>query len=183
MYYLLSILLGLIPDILYFTLFFIYTKRLSNNKIKLFLLLSLAYFICILIQQWQIIYYIVVMVLFYIVLKLLYKKKVQIIDMFIISISCFWITFVSFICMLFVKNDMSNYVFISIIARIILFLPFIFRNKFNLIYKKYCKYWNRNDKQKKPIKSITLRNISVIALNIIILFMNITISNIIYFIK
>lgn len=180
---LLSILLGLIPEVLYFTLFITYTKNIKAKRIKLFLLISIAYCLCILIQRWQILFYLLWIVFTYLALRLLYKNKVQIIDIFIISLAYLWLVLISLICLLFLKEDFSNYVLLSIIARIFLFLPFIFKNKFNILYKKYCKLWNRNDKEKRPIKSITLRNVSIILLNGFIFLANITIINITNFIK
>ncbi len=183
MYYILSILLGLIPEVLYFTLFITYTKNIKEKRIKLFLLISIAYFLCILIIQYQVIFYMLFVVLIYIILKLLYKNKVQIIDIFIISIAYLWMLILSFALMIFVKKDLSNYMFIYTIQRILLFFPFIFKNKFNMIYKKYYKLWNRNDKETRPIKSITLRNISLILLNIFIFGMSIMFINIMNFLK
>ena len=46
MYYLVSILFGLIPEVLYFTLFITYTKNIKEKRIKLILLISIAYFLC-----------------------------------------------------------------------------------------------------------------------------------------
>ena len=179
MRFILSVLLGLIPEVLYFTLFITYTKNIKEKRIKLFLLLALAYFICIISLRWQLLFYLLWIVLVYIALKFLYNKKTQIIDVFIISVAYLWVAMLSFILLFFVKQDMSNYILISILDRILLFLPFIFRHKFNVIYKLYCKLWNRNDKEKRPIKSITLRNASLILLNGIIFFINIAIINII----
>ena len=175
----LSVLLGLVPEVLYFTLFLVYTKKLENKKILLFLLIAVAYFLCILVQYWQILYYILLIALIYLALKLLYKKKIQIIDVFVISVAYLWLAVLSSILMLFAKEDLSNYLLLSVIDRVLLFSIFIFRHKFNDVYKLYCKLWNRNDKEKRPIKSITLRNISLILLNGFILFLNIAISNII----
>lgn len=183
MRFLLSIVMGLIPEVLFFTLFITYTKNIKEKRIKLFLLISLAYCLCILIQNLQVIYYMLWIVLVYFAMKLLYKKKVQIIDIFVITIAYMWLMVVSMILMNFALKDLSNYVLIYAIGRIILFMPFIFRNKFNILYKKYCKLWNRNDKEKRPIKSITLRNISLILLNIFIFVMNIVFINIMNFLK
>jgi len=183
LYYLVSILLGLIPEVLYFTLSLIYIKDLKEKKIRLFFLIGIVYFICLIIQRLVTLYYIALMVLIYIILKVLYKSKVQIIDVFIISIMCLWITILSFISILCFTDNYSNYWIIYTINRILLFLPFIFKNKFNNMYKSYCKLWNRNDKEKRPIKSITLRNISLIILNGFILFMNVTIINMINYMK
>lgn len=183
MYYLLSILFGLVPEVLYFTLFITYTKNIKEKRIKLFLLISIAYFLCILVQEHQILYYIVLIALIYCILKFLYKEKIQIIDVFIISLMCFWLTLLSFLSVFLLTEDHSNFVILSIIARIFLFIPFIFRNKFNILYKKYCKFWNRNDGEKRPIKSITLRNISLILVNGFILFLNIALISVINLLK
>lgn len=179
----LSIVLGMLPEVLYYVLFISITKNIKEKRIKLFILISIAYFLCILIQRWQILFYILWIALTYIALKLTYKKKAQIIDIFIVSLAYFWMMLLSSILMPFINKDMSNYMMIYGLQRILLFVPFIFKNKFNKIYKKYCKLWNRNDKEKRPIKSITLRNSSLILLNVFIFLMNISISNIINFSK
>lgn len=181
MYYVLSVLLGLIPEVLYFTLFITYTKNIKEKRVKLFLLISVAYFLCILVQEYQILYYIALIALIYFILKLLYKEKVQIIDIFIISFAYLWLAILSAILLMFLNDN--NFVFLSIIDRIFLYLPFIFKNKFNDMYKKYYRFWNRNDAEKRPIKSITLRNISLILLNGLIFLLNITIINILNFLK
>lgn len=183
MYYISSIFLGLIPEVLYFTLFLIYTKNIKEKRVKLFLLISLAYTLTVFIKQYILAYYISFIVLVYLILKLLYKQKTQIIDVFVISISTIYLTILSYICFLFLKDDMSNYWTLYTIDRIFLLLVFVFKNKFNILYKKYCKLWNRNDKEKRPIKSITLRNVSLIIINIAIVLMNILAISIINFLK
>ena len=172
MYYVLSILLGLIPEVLYFTLFITYAKNIKEKRIKLFLLISISYIIGIILIPYQLWFHMIYAVLIYLSMKLLYKNKTQIIDIFIISLAYSWLLILSFLLMPLVNKDYSNYIIIYIIERILLFLPFIFRNKLNYAYKLYCKLWNRNDAEKRPIKSITLRNISLILLNIFILCMN-----------
>lgn len=183
MYYLISIILGLIPEVLYFTLFLIYTKDLKEKRIKLFFLISIAYVLTVFIKQYILIYYLSFIILVYFILKLLYKNKTQIIDIFVISISTIYLTILSYICFLFLNNDMSNYWLLYICDRIFLIFIFIFKNKFNILYKNYCKLWNRNDKEKRPIKSITLRNISLIVINFAIILMNILAISIINFLK
>lgn len=74
MYYLISVLLGLIPEVLYFTLFIIYTKNIKEKRFRLFFFMSVIYFLCMLIKQYEVIYYILFVVLVYILLKILYKK-------------------------------------------------------------------------------------------------------------
>lgn len=172
LYILLTIFVGMLPEIIYFTKFMEYTKNIKEHRIKFFLLMTLAYILCILVSQYQALYYLIFIFLSYFVMKITYKNKVQIIDIFVISIALFYIFISSYICFLFVKEDMSNYYLISIINRITLFIPFIFKNEFNCLYNKYKSLWNRNDNVKRPVKSITLRNISLIGLNIFIFLSN-----------
>lgn len=168
-----SILFGMIPETLFFTLFLIYTKNIKEKKLKLFISIIFIYILCIFIQRYKIIYYVLFIILFYIILKILYKRKTQIIDIFIIAIMYSYLTIISIICFAFAKENFTNYYILMFINRFLLILPFIFKNEFNVLYKKYCNLWNRNDKIDRPIKSITLRNISLILLNLLIFIVNI----------
>ena len=125
MYYILSILLGLVPEVLYFTLFITYTKNIKEKRIKLFLLIGVAYFVCISMLQYQVLCDIVFIVVMYIILKLLYKNKTQIIDIFIITISYFWLLLLSFLLMNFANKDLSNYMLLYFIQRALMFSIFI----------------------------------------------------------
>ena len=171
-YLLWTIFVGMLPEIIYFTKFMEYTKNIKEHRIKFFLLMTLVYVLCILVSQYQALYYLIFIFLSYFVMKIIYKNKIQIIDIFIISMALFYVFISSYICFLFVKEDMSNYYLILIINRFTLILPFIIKNKFNILYNKYKSLWNRNDNMKRPVKSITLRNISLICLNIFIFLSN-----------
>lgn len=171
MRYFISIFLGMLPEIIYFTLFLIYTKDLKEKKIKLGLLIALVYVLCFTISLYKILYYTAFIFLVYLILKLLYKKKTQIIDIFTFSISIAYLTILSLL--VYIPQNIEQYYICLAINRVLLFIPFIFKNKFNIIYKKYCSLWNRNYETKQPIKSITLRNISLIGINCVIFAMNI----------
>jgi hypothetical protein len=168
-----SIILGLLPEVLYFTLFLIYTKNIKEKRLRLGILIAVAYAICMFIQRYEIIYYVGFVSLVYLILKLLYKNKVQIIDIFVFSISTLYLTSLSYISFIFLNKDLSNYFILLFASRIFLFIPFLFKSKFNILYKKYCGLWNRNDNAKRPIKSITLRNISLVIINLLIFIINI----------
>lgn len=173
-----SLLLGMIPEVLYFTMLLISTKKLKDKKIKLFLLIMLSYILCIMLVRHQVLYYVIFIFFIYLSLKILYKQKAQIIDVFIINIGLIYVFIVGFICSLFMNESYFAYYFLLIINKILMFIPFIFKNKFNILYKKYCELWNRNDKVKRPIKSITLRNISLVVMNIFVFIMNIILVSI-----
>ena len=181
MYYLLSIVLGLLPEVLYFTLFLVYTKKLKTKRTLLFFLMSIAYFCCLLIKKYRIVYYVLFVALVYIILKILYGKKTQLTDIFAFSVSTIYLAFLSCVMWPFINNNRNYVLYYSlyIFNRILMFLPFIFKDKFNIIYKRYYSLWNRNDKIKRPIKSITLRNISLIIINISIFLGNILLLSII----
>ena len=181
--FVLSLLLGIIPETIYTTLFLIYTKDLKEKKIILGILIGIAYTLCIMIIRFQILFYIIFLFVIYIILKLLYKEKTQITDVFIVALAYLWMSLLSFVLMFCVNQDYSNYYLICVINKALLFLPFIWKNKFNIWYKKYYSLWNRNDTIEKPIKSITLRNISLILLNSFVFFVNIAIINIVNFIS
>ena len=183
MYYIISIILGLIPEVLFFTLFFIYTKNIKNKRLLLFLSIAVIYFLCVILKNYVLIYYVGFIALVYFSMKLLYRKQTQIIDVFVISIPFIWITLISYLCFLCLNNNLTNYYLLYILDRIIMFLPFIFKREFNKLYKSYCRLWNRNDKEKRPIKSITLRNTSLIIINLAICFMNIYAISIIKFLE
>ncbi len=174
-----NILFGILPEILFYTLSIIFIKDINDKRTKLFLLNTFIYIICICFQELIFAYYLLFIILTYSALKFLYKNKTQLIDIFIICLSSFYMTILSFISIKLFNNNLSNYFIVLIFNRIALFIPFLFKNNFNNLYKKYCKFWNRNDNEKRPIKSLTLRNISLISLNSFILLLNITITEMI----
>lgn len=177
---LLSIVLGLLPEVLYFTMFLIYAKNLKEKRLKLGILISVAYVVCITFIPHSVYSYIGFIFTTYILLKLLYKQKAQIVDIFLICIAYLYINLLAYISYLILKNNMNIqlYYLLYFIDRICLCIPFIFRNKFYELYKKYFSLWNRRYDVKAPIKSITIRNISLISLNILIFLTNIVIIKI-----
>lgn len=163
-----SLVLGLLPEVAFLTLFLIYTKNLKTKRIYLAIFISVIYLICMFIDKYKLYYYILFLVLIYIALKILYREKIQIIDSFVIGLGYSYICILASISLMLFTDDLSNYGILYIISRILLFLPFIFRKKFNELYEKYVTFWNRNDEIKKPIKSITLRIISLIGINLLV---------------
>lgn len=165
--FIISLVLGMIPEVLYFTLFLSFTKKVKNKKVVLFLLLALGYVLLIMICRYELLFYLTYVVYSYIIMKMLFKS--HIIDIFVYSISFCYLMILSLI----IVKLFNNYAIAFIINRILLFIPIIlFKNKFNVLYLKYKKLWNRsNDKRK--IKSLTLRNFSILFINILIVLINI----------
>lgn len=164
--FVISLILGMLPEVLYFTLFLIFTKDLKDKRLKLFLLLVAGYIVLIMLCRYQLIFYLAYIVYTYLVLKKLYKSHIT--DLFVYSVAFSYLMLIGFIFKLLLFD---NYVLYYVIDRIFLFLPFIFKDKFNLLYEKYKSLWNR--KKDNKIKSLTIRNSSVLFINVMIILINI----------
>ena len=165
--FIISLVLGLLPEVLYFTLFLTYCKNLKEKRLKLFGLLALGYIALIMICRFQFIFYVAYIIYSYLVIKWLYKAHIS--DIFIISLGLSYMTIVAFLGYVILG---SNYLVYYIVARICLYLPLlILSHKLNTFYIGYKSLWNRKDNAK--IKSITLRNLSLVLLNLLVLLFNI----------
>lgn len=163
-----SLICGMLPEVLYFTLFLVFTKNLKEKRLLLFSLLAIGYVVLIMLCRFQWLFYLAYIVYSYLVLKKLYNS--HIIDLFVYSVAFSYLMLISFILKILLFDNF-NYAVYYIIARICLFLPFIFRHKFNIIYEKYKSLWNR--KAGNKIKSVTVRNSSVLFINIMIVLINV----------
>ena len=151
-------------EMFYLMLGMCYTKEIKEKRFLFFVLLLVTSTVSMLIIRWQLWYYIAFIASAYLIMKLLYKSHVS--DLFVFLIFFAWLAITSYIGFAVTDSIVIGY----IVQRILLFGIFIFRGKFNSWYKTYRELWNRRDD--KRIKSITLRNISLIAINVFIAFMN-----------
>lgn len=161
---LINVLIGSIPEILYFWLFITTVFNIKEKRIILLLELTIIYIITIIIKPYQLIYYIIFIISQYIALKTVSNRKVTIPDAFIIAIGFIYLIVVYLISYLFSDGLYSNYYMSVILSRILLFMPFIFKSKMKNIYEKYRILWDkpRTLEEKRKIKSITLRSICLI---------------------
>ena len=167
----LELIIGQIPEAIFFALFMIYAKGLKEKRI-LFTVLMVAEYI--LLKEF-IIYNIWFQILYtfitFLILKVLYKEKAQVTDIFTFTIGSMILIITSIIC--FILSN-QNAMIASIINRPILFIFLIlFNYKLNKIQKIYKFFWNRNDKLKKKIKTTTFRCINIIIFNISFYVLNI----------
>ena len=163
-----NVIFGLFPEVIYFTLFLIYTKNYKDNKIKLFLLLLLGYVVLKFLLPANIYFQITFTLYVPVILKLLYKDKFHISDIFVFvysSIVLIIITILTYPIALI----LNNYIIAYIINRFLMFLFIIFfKSKLNKIYKWVISQWNRNYEKPNKIKAITIRQVCVISLNVMI---------------
>lgn len=161
-----SLLMGMLPEVLYFTLSICFIKDIKKQRLKLFSLLVIGYIVLIMVCRFQLLFYLGYIVYVYIVLKKLYKSKI--IDLFIVSVVSAYLTLMSFISFKLIDTYMLAY----LINRLMLFIPiFILNYKLNDFYNVYYRLWDRHEGNK--VKSITIRNISLVFVNILIVIFNV----------
>lgn len=164
-----SILLGILPEALFYTFFIDCCKEIKGIRFKLFIVILIEYIFLSITFKYSAWTYVLLMIMIYLNLVVLNKQNVkEIIDLFIILVAYIYLCIVSIICFSFVSQDFSNYYIILFINRGMLLIPMIFRKKINIIYKKYKSLWNINKEINAPIKSLTIRNISLVLLNMFI---------------
>ena len=165
-YFLISILLGAIPDVLYYYLYITKIKEIKSRRMILFILMLLNYIIFNMILRYNLYLYLLYDVMMFTLIKLLYKSEIN--DFFLVLFIDIYYIFLSSSCFFLIPN----YAVALLASKIFMFLPLIYKNKIINLYKSYCKMWNRNDNAKYPIKSLTLRNISLISLNAIVIILD-----------
>lgn len=169
----LEILLGQLPEALYFAIFMILAKRIKNKRILFTSLMIIEYILLFSIVRYSIWYHVFYFVISYIILKILYKEKSQITDIFTISIASI-ILIISNIILYPIALIFNNYI-IFVISNIILtfVILYLLRNKLHNIQNMYKKFWNRNDKVIKRMKSTTFRCLNLVLFNISFYIINI----------
>lgn len=169
----LELIVGQIPEAIFFSLFMIYAKGLKEKRILFTILMVVEYIILtrfLIYNSWfQIIYTFMV----FIILKLLYKEKAQITDIFTFTIASIVVILICAILYFIVWFTINNYLIYVILTRIFMFaFIFLFKNKLNKIQNLYKKLWNKNDRR-KGIKTTTFRSLNIVIFNIMFYIINI----------
>lgn len=170
----LQLFLGQIPEAIYFSLFMIYAKGIKEKRILFTILMIAEYLLLIHIFPQDIWFHILYTISTFIILKILYKEKAQITDIFTFIISSILMILISVPTFFIFNYKMKNVLMHVIADRILLFaVLFLLKNKLYNIQKLYKKFWNRNDSVKKKMKTTTFRAINVIVFNFIFYILNI----------
>lgn len=166
----LQLFVGQIPEAIYFALFMIFTKQLKEKRILFITLLTLEYVLLLKIMPFSIYAHVGFFIMTYIIMKILYKDKSQIIDIFTLGIASIILMISSMICYL---TFSFNTLLATIINRFIVFIfLFALNYRLNKIQDLYKKIWNRN-KNKTKMKTTTFRSINVVIFNIMFYVINI----------
>ena len=152
----------------------IFAKNLKEKRLLFILLMILEYImltrILIFTSWFQVLYTVIT----YLILKVLYKEKAQITDIFTFTIGSIVLMIISIFCVFLTCVIFKNAMVSGIINRLLMFmLLFIFHKYLYKIQNLYKKFWNRNDKIKKKIKSVTFRCINLAIFNIMFYIINI----------
>ena len=154
----LSLVLGAGLDSLYYYLYISKIKDIKENKLLLYFGIFIIYIITNMINQYNLKLYLLFDILIYLLLKFKYNAKIN--DFFVIMALDLFLLLSGMLCFYSIKE----YAISLIVYKIILFLPLFFINKIKKIYLNVKKMWNRNREKKMPIKSLTIRNISLVIL-------------------
>lgn len=164
----LELLLGQIPEAIYFSLFMIYAKKIDSKRILFTLMMIAEYLILKSIISFDIWFQISYTFITYILLKFLYKEKAQITDIFTFTIASILLILISAVPYFIIWFTVNNFAIYVIVSRVLLFSTlFVLRKHLYKIQLVYKKYWNRNDKVKKVMKSATFRAVNVVVFNLI----------------
>lgn len=146
-------------------------KNIDSKKKRLFIFTLISYLLSSIIIGFtyknQIYMLILYSTILFILIKILYKKKVQILDVFLI----YYLTTIILITAIITQLIFSYTIKALIIDRIILLLIALFTTKkIKKIYDLCKNNWNRGENHK--VKSITLRNILILGMNFTLFILN-----------
>lgn len=175
----LEIILGRVAEALYFSIFLILAKRLKTKRIIFMLLMCFEYLLLYQLFPYAVKFQISYTIMTFFILKILYKEKAQITDIFTFGIASIFLIITSIISFLIFKENM---VYVAIANRLIIFISlYIARNKLYYIQNIYKKLWNRNDDIKKKMKSTTFRSLNIVVFNIMFYIINLGMMYAVYY--
>ena len=169
----LELFLGQIPEAIFFALFMIFAKGLKEKRVLFTVLMIIEYLLLKYSFTYSWLFHIGYVIITYLTLKVLYKEKSQIIDVFLLLIGYIILGITSAIIYFIIWKTINNFIVYAILNRIFLILFLILSyKKLNKLQKLYKLHWNRNDKIKKKIKSVTFRSINVVIFNLCFFIIN-----------
>lgn len=177
---LLEIFLGQIPEAIFLALFMIFAKALQKKRVLYVAIIIFEYLILKYSFHYSWYFHIGLTIATFLTLKVLYKEKSQITDVFILLIAYIVLVITSAFCFIICQKEV---VIATILNRVIIFgLLFCFRNKLYNLQKLYKKLWNRSD-EPKVIKSTTFRSLNVVIFNAMFVIFNVGMIYALYLVK
>ena len=159
----LEILLGQIPEAIYFSLFMISTKEIKEKRWLFIGLMIFEYILLLNLLPYSTWSHVLYFILSYVIMKMLYKDKAQITDVFTLGIASVILIIISTLSYFFTIGVVPLFV---IISRIIMFVFLhCFKQELPKINNVYKKLWNRG-KHAYKMKSTTFRALNLVLFNI-----------------
>lgn len=169
----LEIILGQIPEAIYFAIFMILVKSIKEKRVLFTSLMIIEYILLFKYFPFSTWSHVLVFIISYLLMKIIYKDKCNITDVFTLGIASIVMILVSIIVYFPISFITTNTIIGNCIQKIILFiLLFIFKNKLYKIENLYRKLWNRGPIKYK-IKSTTFRALNLVIFNIMFYMINI----------
>ena len=157
---------------IYFSLFIIIGKDIKNKRILFTLIMIFQYILLKLYIKFDVSFQFIYTFMTFVTLKVLYKERAQITDIFLFGVASIILIISSVGFSLLIWYTIRNYYVVLVLNRTFIF-GFLYFKK-NLIrskYKEFCSLWNRHANPNR-IKSLTLRNISIITFNLMFWVLN-----------
>ena len=162
--------IGYILQSFYISYFLLSTKKIKNHRTSVFLLVLSEYIflkqICNL--NYTVNFELMFGILIYLLFKVMYKNKIFITDFITYILSLIILGVASIFISLTVGMNIVGLILSSIIPII---FTYLMRHKLPKIEEFYFKFWNRH-KNKKMLKSITIRGFSSVATILTFLFLH-----------
>lgn len=159
-------------EAIYFSLFLIIGKGIKNKRLLFIGIMVFEYLMLTNLIEFNVWLHLIYIFLTYVNLKVLYREKAQITDIFLFAVASLVLIAISALSYGIVYITVRKYFVALILNRILLFLFLYFaRNLIRSKYKVFCSLWNRHSTPSK-IKSLTLRNISIIIFNLMFWLIN-----------
>lgn len=157
---------------IYFSLFLIIGKNIKEKRLLLTIIMIFEYLMLKYFIHFNVWFQLIYTFISFINLKVLYKEKSKITDIFLFAISSIFLIIISIISYAIIYFTIKEYFIALLFNRFLMFLLLFYgRKRIENKYKKFCSLWNRHTNPTK-IKSLTLRNISIIIFNLMFWFIN-----------
>ena len=165
----LELFLGKIPEAIFLALFMVFTKNIKSKRVLFTSYVVTEYLSLKLVFSYSSYFHILLAILMFIGLKLFYKEKSQITDVFILIIAYLYLGVTSILCYYLCRG---NIVLATLSNRILLFYPlFLLRSKLSKIQELYKIQWNRGNQDAK-IKSTTFRGLNLVLMYVTFIFIH-----------
>lgn len=162
-----------VVEAIYFAMFLIIGKNIKNKKLLFIGIMVFEYLMLKSFINFSVYFQLAYTFMTYVTLKVLYKEKAQITDIFLFTATSLLLIAISAASYGIVYITVRQYFVALILNRILLFLTlYLGRNVIRNKYKSFCCLWNRHNIPNQ-IKSLTLRNISIIVFNLMFWLINV----------